>query len=138
MPQLEIKNIGLSTAKCITFEEILFDKKQVLIQRDMWVKDNNGNGKNLNPSQLIDIPWINYDSFKKTLTFSTNSGFRTFSLDEISFPITGRITLYALDSESDYYEYRIRMLHGHPYIQKATNRNCTGPKYPEGAFDDKL
>jgi len=113
-------------------------KKQTLIHRDMWLTDNDGNGRNLNPMQLVDIPWIYYDSVKKTLTFPINTGNKIFSLDEISFPITGRITLFALDTESDYYEYRIRMMHGHPYIQKATNRNYAGPKYPESVFDDKL
>lgn len=136
-PYLQIKNIGKTSAKNITFEEVVFDNKKTLLQRDMWVKENNGNGKDLHPMQYIDIRWISYNSEMGILTFPSSAGDKTFSLDEISFPITGRIELFALDSESQYYEYMIRLLHGQPYIQKWTNVKQTGFQYPESIFDDR-
>lgn len=134
---LEIKNIGRSSARCCTIEEVLFDENTVILRREFWKEDNDC-GKDIHPMQPIDIPWIGYNSHSKTLTFPTNTGEKTYSLNELSFPITGRISLYAFDSESDYYEYRIRLRNGAPYIQTGTNRKHAGPRLPESAFDDKL
>jgi len=133
---LEIKNIGKTTACNCTVKEVLRDKGKFWYYREPWQFYHDGRGMDVHPMQPVVIPWIRYNSESKELVFINGKRSLYASISKISFPITGRITLYAHDSEPDDYEYKIRLLNGHPYVQTATNRNYAGVKIPESEFDD--
>ncbi len=119
--QIEVINIGNTTARSCLLRASLFDREKVLLSREFW--------KDVSPDNLLDpeynakIPWFIYNSKEKALTFlMAEGGPIKYHLNELLFPITGTVAVYAIDSDCDYYEYQIQLRQDVPYIQKGTNR----------------
>jgi hypothetical protein len=134
---IQVKNIGKNTARGCHLKEDVLDKERVLSRREFWKADKK---KDIDSEEDETIRWINYDSKKRIISFPAEDQTEVehYRIEDLKFPIEGRISLFSADAEMEYYVYRIRLIDGNPYIQKAVNKGYAGPKYPEEVFDDKL